>query len=674
MTAPEPAQRAADLRREIEGHDYRYYVLSNPIVTDAEYDALLRELRALEEAHPELVTPESPTQKPGGTFETTFAQVRHDVPMLSLANAFDREGLEGWETRNRKLAERDGFRYALEPKIDGLAIALKYAQGRLVCGATRGDGVTGEDVTLNLRTIADIPERLAEPIDVEVRGEVYMEIAAFERLNERRGEAGEPLFANPRNAAAGSLRQQDPRVTKSRPLRFWSYAAVGLTGVDSHSAALARLRALGLPVYPDTEVVADLEGVWAYCERTEAGRAGMPFEIDGVVVKVDALRDQAELGAVGREPRWAIAFKFAPTQATTKLLGIQINVGRTGTLNPLALLEPVNIGGVTVSKATLHNEDEIARKGLMIGDTVIVQRAGDVIPQVVKSVPEKRTGAETAYVFPDRCPVCGSEVVRQEGQAMRYCTGGTACRAQLVEQLKHLASRRALDIEGLGAKVAEALVEQELVKDLADVFYLTREQLLALERFGEKSADNLLASLEESKTRGLARVVFALGIHEVGEQTARALVDAFGSMEALEKATFEALQEVKGLGAVVARSVHEFFSEPRNRTTIEKLRAAGLPMVEEAAQAATTGPFVGQTYVFTGRMARMARPDAEALVARLGGKASGAVSKATTFLVAGEDAGSKREKAEKLKVQVLSEDEFLARVAEHDPALVPAGR
>ena len=683
MTAPDdrreaatldPAQRAAELRREIEEHDYRYYVLSNPIVTDAEYDRLFQELRALEAAHPELVTPESPTQRPGGTIETSFAPVRHEVPMLSLANAFDREGLEAWETRNRKFAERNHFQYAVEPKIDGLAIALKYEQGRFVRGATRGDGVTGEDVTLNLRTIADIPERLTEPIDVEVRGEVYMEIAEFERLNERRGEAREALFANPRNAAAGSLRQQDPRITRERPLRFWAYAAVGLTGVDSHAGAIARLRALGLPAWPDSEVVPDLAGVWAYCSRYEACRATLPFEIDGVVIKVDALRDQADLGAVGREPRWAIAFKFAPTQATSKLLEIRINVGRTGTLNPLAILEPVNIGGVVVSRATLHNEDEIARKDLRIGDAVIVQRAGDVIPQVVKSIPEKRTGEEHEYVFPDHCPVCGSAAVRPEGQAMRYCTGGTLCRAQLVEQLKHFASRRALDIEGLGARLAEVLVEQALVKDLADVYYLSRDQLLVLERFGEKSADNLLAGIAESKGRGLARLVFALGIHEVGEQTARALVDHFGSMDGIASATYEALLAVPGLGPVVSRSVHEFFGEPRNRAVIEKLRAAGLPMVEAAAQATVTGPFSGQTFVFTGRLARLARPEAEALVARLGGKASSTVSKTTSFLVAGEEAGSKLEKAHKLKLAVLTEDEFLARVADHDPALVPAGR
>lgn len=675
MTSTDPAQRAAELRREIEEHDYRYYVLSNPIVTDAEYDRLFRELRELEAAHPELVSPESPTQRPGGRHETTFAPVRHEVPMLSLANAFAREELEAWETRNTRLAERGGFAYALEPKIDGLAIALRYEQGRFVRGATRGDGVTGDDVTLNLKTIKDIPLQLAEPLDVEVRGEVYMEVAEFEKLNARLGEAGEALFANPRNAASGALRQKDPRVTKDRPLRFWAYGAVGLQGVASHAEAMARLQALGLPVWQDSRVVPGLDGVWAYCQRYEQDRAKLPFEIDGVVIKVDGFRDQADLGAVGREPRWAIAFKFAPTQATTKLLAIEINVGRTGTLNPVALLEPVAIGGVTVSKATLHNEDEIARKDLRVGDTVIVQRAGDVIPQIVKPVPERREGAPPPYAFPETCPYCGSPAVREEGQAKRYCTGGwEKCPTQLVEALKHFASRRAMEIEGFGARLAEVLVEKGLVSDLADPYALTREQLIGLERMGEKSADNLLASLEASKGRGFARLLFALGIDEVGEQTARAIVDHFGSMDRVLAATYEELQAVNGLGPVVAKSVHQYLGDQKHRALIEKLRAAGLPMEEEAARDRQDGPFNGQTYVFTGRLERMARPEAEALVARLGGKASGAVSKATSFLVAGAEAGSKLEKAQKLKVAVLTEDEFLERVAAHDPALVPAGR
>jgi DNA ligase (NAD+) len=672
LNPADPATRIAELRREIEAHDYRYYVLAQPAVADAEYDALFRELIRLEGEHPELVSPDSPTQRPGGSIETSFAPVRHVVPMLSLANAFDLAGLEAWEVRNAKLAEGRRFTYAVEPKIDGLALSLRYEQGRLCQAATRGDGLTGEDVTLNVRTISEIPEVLSEPLDLEVRGEAYMATADFEALNLRRGDAGEPLFANPRNAAAGSLRQQDPRVTRSRPLRFWAYGAVGLTGVSSHHEALDRLVALGLPVWPERAVVDCLSEVWAYCERLGERRTRLPFEIDGVVVKVDALRDQAELGAVGREPRWAVAFKYPPTQATTRLLDIRISVGRTGTLNPVAVLEPVNVGGVTVARATLHNEEEIARKDLRVGDIVVVQRAGDVIPQVVKPIVERRTGAEAPFEFPSACPECGSAVIKPDGLAMRYCTGGSVCRAQLVEALRHFASRRALDIEHLGARVAESLVETGLVRDLADIYALTRADLLGLERFADRSADNLLAAIEASKGRPFERVLFALGIHEVGEQTARLLAGHFGTLDRLAAASVEALQAVPGLGPVVSQSVHDYFAEPHNRAVLEKFRAAGLRL-EAEVKAGVEGPLAGQTWVFTGRMARMARPEAEALVVRLGGKASGSVSKATSFVVAGEEAGSKRDKALQLGVPVLTEDEFLERVSAIDAGLLPAG-
>ncbi|MEB3221990.1 MAG: NAD-dependent DNA ligase LigA [Candidatus Sericytochromatia bacterium] len=671
MNSTAAATRIAQLRKEIEAHDYRYYVLAQPTVSDAEYDALFRELLGLEAAHPELVSPESPTQRPGGALETSFSPVRHAVPMLSLANAFDLASLEAWEVRNAKIAEGRRFSYAVEPKIDGLAISLRYVGGVLAQAATRGDGLTGEDVTLNIRTIVEIPERLSESLDLEVRGEVYMATADFEALNLKRSEAGEPLFANPRNAAAGSLRQQDPRVTRSRPLRFWAYGAVGLAGVEAHHEALDVLVRLGLPVWPDRAVVPDLAAVWRYCEQLGERRPTLPFEIDGVVVKVDALRDQADLGAVGREPRWAIAFKYPPTQATTRLLDIRVSVGRTGTLNPVAILEPVVVGGVTVSRATLHNEEEIARKGLLIGDVVVVQRAGDVIPQVVKPITERRTGAERAFEFPTSCPECGSAVIKPEGLAMRYCTGGAVCRAQLVEGLKHFASRRAMDIEHLGAKVAEALVETQLVRDLADIYALSRADLLGLERFADRSADNLLVAVEASKQRPFAAVLFALGIHEVGEQTARVLASHFGSIERLADASVEALMAVPGLGPVVSRSVHDYFAEPHNRAVIQKLRAACLQL-EADVQASVEGPLAGETWVFTGRMARLARPEAEALVVRLGGKASGSVSKATTFVVVGEEAGSKREKALKLGVPVLTEEEFLARVSGLPGGLVGA--
>lgn len=663
-------RRVADLRREIEEHNYRYYVLAQPTVTDAEFDRLFHELKAIEEAHPELIVPESPTQRPGGQVETSFAPVRHKVPMLSLANAFDRASIDGWHARMERLAERSTFQYCIEPKIDGLAISLQYENGRLVVGATRGDGITGEDVTLNLKTILDIPHALPEPLTLEVRGEVYMTIADFEKLNERRGEAQESLFANPRNAAAGSLRQLDPRVTRSRPLHFWAYGALGLEGVRSHYEGLQRVRALGFPVWPEMTVVDTIDEVWACCQAYQERRAGMPFEIDGVVVKVDALRDQEDLGAVGREPRWAIAYKFPAIQATTVLKDIVIQVGRTGTLNPLALLEPVQIGGVTVSKATLHNEDEIARKGLMIGDTVIVQRAGDVIPQVVKPIEEKRDGTERPFTMPDTCPVCGSHVMRPEGIAMRYCTGGLTCKAQLVESLKHFASRRAMDIEHLGAKLAESLVDQGMVKDVADVYVLTREQVLGLERFGEKSADNLIAAIEGSKQRELSRLVFGLGIRDVGEQTAKLLVQQFHSMDRLALASLEELQQISGLGPVVSQSVFDFFQEEHNLRVLEKLKQAGLRMEEEVSEGVAGGPLVGQTYVFTGRLERMARPAAEAMVAKLGGKAGSAVTKQTTSLVAGAEAGSKLEKAQKLGVKVMTENEFLDMIAGCAPELL----
>jgi DNA ligase (NAD+) len=667
-------RRVNELRQQIEEHNYSYYVLAQPTVSDAEFDALFRELQALEAEHPELASPDSPTQRPGGQVETSFAPVPHRVPMLSLANGFSEEDLQAWHARIAKIAERDDFRYCVEPKIDGLAVTLHYENGKLVRGATRGDGLVGEDITANLKTIGEIPHTLAEPLSVEVRGEVYMAIADFEALNERAAHAGEKVFANPRNAAAGSLRQLDPKVTRERPLKFWAYGAIGLEGISEHFESLQRVQALGFPVYPEIEVVDSIGEVWARCQRYEARRASMPFEIDGVVIKVDSLRDQGDLGAVGREPRWAIAFKFPAIQATTRLLEITLNVGRTGTLNPLAVLEPVRIGGVTVSRATLHNEDYIQSRDLLIGDTVIVQRAGDVIPKVVKSIPEKRTGEETRFEMPERCPVCGSHVVREEGVAMRYCTGGLTCRAQLVEALKHFASRRAMDVEHLGEKAAEAMVEQGLVHDLADVYYLSLEQIMSLERFAKQSAENLLAAIAESKTRPLSRLVFALGIHHVGEQNARLLVQRFHSMDRLAAAPLEELTAIPGLGPVVSQSVFDFFQEAHNRQVIEKLREAGLPMAEEASAAAADGPFAGLDFVFTGRLTRMSRPDAEAIVQRMGGKAGSAVTKKTRYLVAGDEAGSKLEKAQKLGVEVMSEDQFFELVAQHDPALTAARR
>jgi DNA ligase (NAD+) len=649
------------LRREIDEHNYRYYVLSQPIISDAEYDRLFRRLQELEVAHPELVTPDSPTQRVGAPVQEGFKSVTHRVPMLSLANCFSDDELWAWELRLKKVSGQSEFSFSIEPKIDGLAVSLVYERGRLVRAATRGDGVTGEDVTANIRTIRDIPWTLPPyaPDDLEVRGEVYMARADFAAMNAQRAAEGESLFANPRNAAAGALRQLDSRITAQRPLKFWAYAAIGLEGITTQYGALEAIARLGFPVYPDVALVNGLEAVMARYRKYLTEREGLPFEIDGVVIKINSLAEQDRLGAVGREPRWAIAYKFPAIQATTRLVGIEVHVGRTGTLNPLAHLEPVEIGGVTVSRATLHNEDEIQRKDLRIGDWVVVQRAGDVIPQIVKSIPERRTGSEVIFTMPDRCPVCGSAAVRLEGEVARYCTGGIQCPAQLVEAIKHFASRRAMDVEGLGIKLAETLVETGLVKDLADLYYLRREQLLELERFGEKSADNLLAGLEASKTRSLDRLVFALGIHEIGEQTARLLAKRYRSLERLSQASREELESIHTIGPSLSESVVDFFREDHNRAVIEKLRQAGVVNeMEGEPEAAAGGPLAGKSFVFTGRLETMSRPEAEELVAKLGGTAASGVSKKVDFVVAGAEAGSKLAKAESLGIRILTEDEF----------------
>ncbi|HEY9898821.1 MAG TPA: NAD-dependent DNA ligase LigA [Pantanalinema sp.] len=651
------------LSREIDEHNYRYNVLNQPIISDVEFDRLFRRLQELEAAHPELALPDSPTQRVGAPIQTGFKSVTHRVPMLSLANSFDDAELSAWDTRLHKLLGREGdLAFTLEPKIDGLAVSLIYERGRLVRAATRGDGVTGEDVTANIRTIRDIPWDLppyASDHPIEVRGEVYMAKADFEEMNAERAGAGESLFANPRNAASGALRQLDPRITAKRPLRFFAYATLGLEGITTQYGALEQTGRLGFPVYDRIRLVNGLEAVIKAYREFGAERDALAFEIDGVVIKLNSLADQDRLGSVGREPRWAIAYKFPAIQATTRLLDIELQVGRTGTLTPVAHLEPVEIGGVTVGRATLHNEDEIARKDLLVGDWVVVQRAGDVIPQIVKSIPERRDGSEQAFAMPERCPVCGSATVRLEGQVARYCTGGLKCPAQLVETIKHFASRRAMDVEGLGVKVAETLVEHGLVKDVADVYYLTRDQLLGLARFAEKSADNLLAALEASKQQPLDRLVFALGIHEIGEQTARLLARRYRSIERLSQASVQELQAIATIGPSLSESLVDFFAEAHNQEVLAKLRAAGVSMeLPGEPDVPVMGPLAGKTFVFTGKLTRMSRPDAEALVTRLGGSASSSVTKKTDYLVAGADAGSKLEKAEKLGLPVLSEDEF----------------
>lgn len=656
------AARIEALVREIRHHDHLYYGLARPQISDGAYDALLQELRALEAAHPELVRPDSPTQAPSGPRETSFAPVAHEVPMLSLANAFAEADLVAWEERLLKLAEKPALSYALEPKIDGLAVSLRYEQGRFVRGATRGDGRTGEDVTLNLQTLGDIPASLPEPLDLEVRGEVYMEVGAFEAFNAARAEAGLSLFANPRNAAAGALRQKNPRETASRPLRFWAYGAIGLEGEGLHSAALDRLARLGFPVTARRAVVQDLASVWAWLQALGEERHALAFEIDGGVIKVDDLADQAHLGAVGREPRWAIAFKYPPTQADTRLEQVELQVGRTGVITPVAWLSPVKVGGVVVERATLHNFEEIARKDLRVGDWVWVQRAGEVIPQVVGPIVDRRSGEEQPVAVPSTCPVCGSPLAQTEGQIALRCTGGLSCRAQLVEGLRHFASRRALDVEGLGEQLAEALVDEGLVRGVADLYRLSLEALIPLERMGQKRAENLLAGIEASKGRGFARTLFALGIPEVGEQTARLLAQRFGRLEALMAATPEEVMALHGLGPSVAQAVVAFFAEPHHRALVLELQAAGLSMAEAAQVAAAEGPWTGREFVFTGRLSRMPRPEAEALALAHGAAVASAITKRTTHLVAGEAAGSKLEKARKVGAEVWDEERFFAEL------------
>ena len=665
---PTPAERWEALAREIDEHNIRYHVLSQPVISDVEFDRLFRELQALEAEVPELQRPDSPTRRVGAPVQHGFRTWTHRIPMLSLANAFEDSELEAWEARVRKLLGSDGpLTFTVEPKVDGLAVSLIYEHGRLVRAATRGDGTTGEDVTANIRTIHDIPWSLPPyaPDHLEVRGEVYMSCAEFEQLNREREAGNEPLFANPRNAAAGALRQLDPRVTARRPLRFWAYAAHGLEGITTQYGALEAIQRLGFPVYEGIRLVSGLDSVKERYRSFGEDRAALPFEIDGVVIKVNPLLEQDRLGSVGREPRWAIAYKFPAIQATTRLLRIEVNVGRTGVLPPLAILEPVEIGGVVVSRATLHNEEEIARKDLRVGDRVVVQRAGDVIPQIVKSIPELREGSEQVFTMSETCPECGSMAMKLPDQVARVCTGGIGCRAQLVEALRHFASRRAMDITGLGIKVAEALVEAECVRDLADLYTLTREQLLSLERFAEKSADNLIEGIQASRNQPLDRLLFGLGILEVGEQTARLLARAFGSIDRLAAATVEELQAVPTIGPSVSESIRDFFAGIHNQQVLAKLRAAGLtfevPMDEKTSQETVGAVFEGKIVVFTGRLEQLSRAEAEALVVRLGGQAASSVTRKVNLLVAGPEAGSKLTKAEALGIEVIDEAIFLER-------------
>jgi DNA ligase (NAD+) len=658
----------AALRAQIDQWNYEYHVLDRPTVSDAEYDEAFRQLRELEEANPELVTPDSPTQRIGAAPESGFEKVHHPVPMLSLSNVFGREELDAWAMRGLRAAGTSELPFVTEPKIDGLAVALTYDNGALAWGATRGDGTVGENVTENLRTIRSIPLKLrrteewAIPERIEVRGEVYMRKADFDRLNERIVEAGGEPFMNPRNSAAGSLRQIDPKNTAARPLSFFAWDIGYVQGgkrPDSHFDTLMMLQAFGFRITLDPRQESSIDEVWDECQRWLERRDNLPFEIDGVVIKVDSYRLQEEMGVVSREPRWATAFKFPAIQKTTVLEDITITVGRTGTLNPTAILQPVNIGGVTVRRASLHNEDEIARKDIRIGDSVVVQRAGDVIPQIVMAIAEKRTGNERVFSMPEHCPVCGSETRRDEGVAMRYCTN-TSCPAQLREQLYHFVSRGSLDIAGMGSRLIDRFIDLGWVHDAADLFTLDYEQIAQLEGLGEKSATNLKASVEIAKERPLWRLLNALGIRHVGERTATLLAKRFGSIDGLKRATVEEILSVPGVGAILAQSVYDYFQEPRNLAVIDKLAAAGVSLADQQEESTGPKPLTGLTLVLTGRLADYSRPQAEEALSSLGATVSGSVSKKTSAVIAGEEPGSKVDKAQQLGIPVLGDADLAA--------------
>jgi DNA ligase (NAD+) len=664
MTRADALQRLTELREAIHHHDYLYYVEARPEVSDAEYDTLLKELRALEAAFPDLVTPDSPTQRVAGQPIDAFRPVEHRAAMLSLDNAMTPDDLREFEARLKRALPGATMHYVCEPKIDGLGVALLYAQGRFVRGATRGDGRVGEDVTANLRTIRSLPlalkGRLAMLAEVEIRGEVFMPRAEFERLNRTLEDAGEATFANPRNAAAGAVRQKDPTVSAQRPLDVFLYHlgyAPGLAAT-THAEAIDALREAGLKTNARTARCATLEEVLAYCGRLEQDRDALGYDADGVVVKVDSLEQQRRLGSTAHHPRWAIAYKFAARQATTVVQAIDVNVGKTGALTPVAKLTPVPLAGVVISNVSLHNEDEIRRKDIRVSDTVLIERAGDVIPYVVQVVLAKRPPDAAPYAFPDHCPACGGVAFRPEGEAYWRCMNA-ACPAQLKERLKHFGSRRAMDIEGLGDAVIEQLVDRGEVKNFADLYRLTATRLAELERFAEKSAENLAAAIAGSKGRGLARLLNALGIRLVGERVARLLATRFGSMERLAAATREELAEVHGIGDVIAASVRTFFDESANVAMLRELGDLGVDLTERGAVVDGPKPLAGKTFVLTGTLAALTRDGARERIERLGGRVTGSVTRKTTYVVVGEAAGSKADDARRLGVATLDEAAFL---------------
>jgi DNA ligase (NAD+) len=654
-------KRIEKLREEIEYHNYRYYILDQPEISDAQYDRLMRELQKLEEQYPELRSPNSPTQRVGASPLEEFEIVRHTIPMLSLANAFDETEARDFDKRVKKfLGSSAEVTYVAEPKLDGLAVELVYERGQFVVGSTRGDGVNGENITQNLRTIKTIPLQLMRkevpvPERLEVRGEVIMQLKKFKELNRKREEIGEPLFANPRNAAAGSIRQLDPKITVERPLEIYCYGVgeVRERTFKTHWEILQTFPKWGLRTNPNIERCQNIDEVLEYYHRMNEKRETLPYEIDGIVIKVDRLDLQTKLGEIARSPRWAVAFKFQPKQETTKIIDIKPQVGRTGALTPVAWMEPVKVGGVEVSRATLHNQDEIDRLDVRIGDTVLIQRAGDVIPEVVQVITSKRRGTEKKFRMPSKCPVCGAEVMKEE--AIHRCIG-LDCPAQLKGRIRHFASKRAMDIDGLGVKLIDQLVDKGLVKDVADIYYINKEELIELERMADKSAQNIIDAIEKSKTKPLSKFLYALGIRHVGETTAEDLARHFPRLDDFFHLTEEDLMEVEGIGPEVAASVHQFFGDKKNKESIERLKKAGVKVIESKVK--EKGKLVGKTFLFTGALKVFGRDEARNLVESLGGTTASSVSKNVDYVVVGEDPGSKFDKAKELGIRTLTEEEF----------------
>jgi DNA ligase (NAD+) len=667
MTREEAHRRTEVLRTSIRRHDHLYYVLAEPEITDAEYDRLLGELKQLEERFPVLITPDSPTQRVGGEPLETFATVTHRVPMLSLGNAYSAEELEAFDERVRKGLEDEPYEYVVELKVDGVAVCLRYEKGRFVQGSTRGDGVRGDDISANLRTVRSIPlsfiAKDSSLRTLEARGEIYLPRKGFDRLNEEREREGEPLFANPRNAAAGSLKLLDPSLVANRPLDIFIYGVAESPGTRyrTHYETLMALKGAGLRVNPHVRCCRTLEEAVRYCNDWEARRDTLDYDIDGMVLKVNRFDQQLKLGQTAKEPRWAVAYKFPAREAVTKLNNIVLRVGRTGAVTPTAELEPVNLSGTTVSRATLHNADEIGRKDIRIGDTVVIEKGGEIIPKVVRVVTEKRTGKEKPFRMPEACPTCGGKLRRDEEEVAWRCEN-VACPAQLKRTLEHFAGRGAMDIEGLGTVMVESLVDQGLVKDYGDLYSLKMKDLLALERMGEKSASNLLAGIEASKERPYERVLFALGIRHVGLTAARLLAERFPSMDELSKATPEAIDEIPGVGTTIAQSLADFLSRKSNLAVIAKLREAGVRMKAEKEGAGKPKKLAGKTFVLTGILQRYSREEASERIIALGGRTSDSVSKKTDYLVVGSEPGSKLKKARTLGVKILSEEEFDALI------------